>query len=171
MHTDTAQIRAERAGDEAAVAAVVERAFADHPFSDHTETSIVAALREAGALAISLVADAAGTIVGHVAASPVTVGDGAAGWYGLGPVAVAPERQRQGIGRALVETTLQRLRDAGAAGCVVVGESAYYGRFGFASHPALVLPGVPPQFFMALSFSDAWPEGTVAYHPAFAGGT
>lgn len=62
---------------------------------------------------------------------------------------------------------LDELRAIGAAGCVVLGEPDYYGRFGFAPVPGLVLPGVPPEYFMAIAFAPATPQGTVAYHEAF----
>ena len=75
--------------------------------------------------------------------------------------------QRQGIGTSLVAGTLLRLRALNAAGCVVVGDPAYYGRFGFGPSHGLAYPDVPPEFFMALSFSGTWPEGAVAYHAAF----
>ena len=167
MNAVPVTIRAERGGDEAAIATVIGRAFADHPHGDQGEARIVAALRAAGALAVALVAEAGGPVVAHVAASAVTVGDGTPGWYGLGPVAVLPAHQRQGIGTSLVAGTLLRLRALNAAGCVVVGDPAYYGRFGFGPSHGLAYPDVPPEFFMALSFSGTWPEGAVAYHAAF----
>lgn len=64
--------------------------------SDHTEQHIVDAFRAAGELTGSLVAEDNNTLVGHVATSPVTLGtsaEGAHGWHGIGPVAVAPQRQ------------------------------------------------------------------------------
>lgn len=167
---DPLRIRAERPGDHAAIAAVIERAFANHPFSDHTEQRIVAALRDAHALAVSLVADEAHAVAAHAAASRVAIADGTPDWYGLGPVAVDPPYQRQGFGTALVRATLRRLRDLGAAGCVVVGDAAYYRRFGFGPGRGLVLAGVPSEHFMAMSFAGGWPEGEVAYHAAFGGG-
>lgn len=160
-------IRPERPGDEAAITDVTREAFACAPHTSHTEHLIVQALRRAGALSVSLVAQSSGRIVGHVAFSPVTISDGAPGWYGLGPVSVVPGLQGQGIGRALVEQGLARLRELGARGCVVLGEPLLYGRFGFANDPALVLPGVPQSYFQVLCFRPARPKGEVAYHEAF----
>lgn len=160
-------IRPERASDEALIADVIRQAFLDHPHSSHTEHFIVAALRREGALTLSLVAEQAGDVVGHVALSPVTVSDGEDGWFGLGPVAVLPSWQGRGIGHALVEEGLARLRAKGAAGCVLLGEPAYYGRFGFKYDPRLVLPGVPPSFFLSLAFGPCVPQGEVSYHAAF----
>lgn len=161
------RIRNERPADADAIHALVAAAFRDAPHTSHTEHFIVAALRNAGQLAVSLVAEEDDGIVGYVAASPVSISDGTQAWYGLGPVAVSPARQAQGIGRRLVEQALQALRGLGAAGCVVLGEPAYYGRFGFRAEPALGLPGVPPGYFQALSFGGALPCGSVSYHEAF----
>lgn len=166
-----AHIREETAADHAAIAAVQEAAFRDHPFSQHEEAQIVARLREHGALALSLVATAAGSVelIGHIAFSPVRVAGQACGWFGLGPVAVLPALQRRGIGSALIETGLARLRESGAAGCVLLGDPAYYRRFGFAQQPGLLLPGVPASHFLALRLEAArpWPAGTVSYDAAF----
>ncbi|GHC23545.1 hypothetical protein GCM10008094_12940 [Aidingimonas halophila] len=61
-----------------------------------------------------------------------------------------------------------RLQKRGARGCVVLGEPGYYSRFGFRAVPGLILPGVPPEYFMALAWGDDVPQGEVAYHSAFA---
>ena len=105
--------------------------------------------------------------VGHAAFSPVTIGDGSADWYGLGPVAVLPGMQGRGVGAALIREGLARLRALGAAGCVVMGDPAYYRRFGFETRPDLRYPGVPPEYFMALVYTRP-ASGDVAYHEAFA---
>lgn len=159
-------IRDERPEDAAAISRLVTAAFRDAPHSDGTEAAIVEGLRAASALTASLVAIGGEGLLGHVAASPVTLGGADAGWYGLGPVAVAPEAQRRGIGSSLVRAALERLSGIGAAGCVVLGDPAFYGRFGFHPDPALVLEGVPPVFFQALRFSGN-ARGRVAYHAAF----
>lgn len=160
-------IRGERPSDVAAIHAVTAAAFRDAPHADHTEQFIVDALRQAGALALSLVAERAGEVVGHVAVSAVRISDGAVGWFGLGPISVRPDLQGQGIGSLLMQEALRRLRAKGAAGCVVLGDPAYYGRFGFRPEPGLFLRGVPPAYFQALAFGAAVPRGEVAYHEAF----
>lgn len=161
-------IRNEAASDAPAVEAVTAAAFLEAEHSSHTEQFIVDALRRAGQLSVSLVAeDDGGQIVGHVAISPVRISDGSAGWYGLGPVSVAPEHQGRSIGTQLVNRAMAALHELGAAGCVVLGDPAYYGRFGFAATPALAYPGVPPQYFQALHLGGAMPSGTVSYHAAF----
>lgn len=159
-------IRPECKIDEDAISEVTRLAFESHPHSSHTEHFIVGALRKAKALTISLVAEQA-RVVGHIAFSPVTISDGTPGWFGLGPVSVLPSVQRQGIGRALVEAGLSRLRERGAAGCVLLGEPLFYRRFGFVNDPRLVLPGVPQAFFLALPFGSSAPQGEVTYHVAF----
>ena len=165
----TPRIRAETGSDAAAVRALIAAAFAGAPHSDGSEPRIVEALRRAGTLSLSLVAQQAGALRGHVAFSPVAIGD-AAGWYGLGPLAVAPAWQGRGIGSALARAGLAALRERGAAGCVVLGEPGYYARFGFRVQAGCVLPGVPPAYFQVLAFAGAVPRGPVRYQPAFGGG-
>ena len=87
--------------------------------------------------------------------------------YGLGPLAVRPERQGKGIGSQLVRDALAALDQQGASGCVVLGEPDYYGRFGFKAYPELTLPGAPQKYFQALSFTGSIPSGEVCYHSAF----
>jgi len=163
----TITIRPETPSDEDAIEQVTRRAFLSHPYSHQTEQFIIRALRADHALSVSLVAEDAGRIVGHIALSPVTIGGGVAGWYGLGPISVEPDLQRRGIGRALMERGLAELRKIGANGCVLVGDPAFYTRFGFANNPALVLEGVPQEFFLSLTFGNSSAHGNVQIHPAF----
>lgn len=108
-----------------------------------------------------------GDIVGHVAISPVTISDGAKGWFGLGPISVSPNIQRSGIGSKLMRSVLEALKGSGASGCVVLGDPAFYSRFGFLPESCLVLPDVPPEYFQAIQFSGLLPSGKVTYHEAF----
>lgn len=160
-------IRNETPADIAAIDAVTKAAFLPAAHASHTEHFIVQALREAGALELSLVAEMDGTVAGHVAASPVSISDGSVGWFGVGPVSVLPHFQRRGIGTLLVREVLRRLREGGAAGCVLLGDPAYYRRFGFRVEPGLILPDVPAEYFQALSWQSPPPRGTVSYHEAF----
>jgi len=160
-------IRNETDADVDAITEVTIAAFKTLEISHHTEQFIVTALRAAGALAVSLVAELDGRVVGHIAFSPVTISDGTRDWYGLGPVSVLPEHQRQGIGRALVTVGLSRLNILHARGCCMVGHPDYYRQFGFRSAPGLALEGVPPEFFFALPFDGPMPQGTVTFHEAF----
>ncbi|MGB1238566.1 MAG: GNAT family N-acetyltransferase [Pseudomonadales bacterium] len=165
------QIRDERAADAETIAELTREAFADVPYSDHREHLIVDALRARGQLAFSLVAIEQGEIVGHIAASAVTINGSSANWLGVAPLSVAPSFQGQGIGSQLMRALLQRLRESGAAGCVLLGEPSYYSRFGFEAKSGLVLEGVPPEYFQVLTFIGDTPSGTVAYSDAFAVGT
>jgi putative acetyltransferase len=161
------EIRNETAADVLGIEALTVRAFFNAPHTSHTEQFIVSALRKAGSLTVSLVADAEGTVIGHVAVSPVSISDGAPGWFGLGPISVMPEHQRRGVGSRLTREALRILREHGAAGCVLLGEPEYYSRFGFQVDPNLVLPNVPPGYFQAISFDSSRPRGTISYHEAF----
>ncbi|MBS0596251.1 MAG: N-acetyltransferase [Proteobacteria bacterium] len=167
----TIQLRHETPDDIAAIEAVTIAAFTDTPHTSHTEQFIVRALRAANELTLSIVAEEHGQVIGHVALSPITITDGhghkTAGWYGLGPISVLPARKGQGIGSRLMEQALAELRDTQAAGCVLLGEPAYYARFGFQAHAGLELPGVPPDYFMALALHGPVPEGVAHYSDAF----
>ena len=142
-------------------------AFESLEISNHTEQFIIEALRVAKALTVSLVAELDGRIIGHIAFSPVTISDGTRNWYGLGPVSVSPEYQRNGVGKALIQEGLSRLKNLNAQGCCVVGHPEYYRKFGFRNVPGLVIEGVPQEVFFALSFGGHTPEGTVAFHDGF----
>ena len=138
--------------------------FSDHP----TEHLIVDGLRGAGMLTLSLVADADGKVLGHVAFSPVTINDEFIGWYGLGPVSVIPELQKQGIGSKLIRAGLAKLRELDAKGCVLEGSPDYYQRFGFKPYAGLTYHASPaPEFFMALPFQEEVPAGRVEFHKSF----
>ena len=128
---------------------------------------LIDALRDANALTISLVAEIDRQIVGHIALSPVTISDGSMGWYGLGPISVLPEFQRQGIGTSLVSEGLSLLKGMGSKGCVLVGDPKYYERFGFKNLPDLILEGVPQEYFLALPFGESGTHGFVVFHEAF----
>ena len=160
-------VRAEAPSDATAIADVVATAFAASDHGHHGEADLVSALRGRGDLAVSLVAEISGAIVGHVAFSPVTIGDGTGGWYGLAPVAVLPAYRCRGTGAALVEAGITSLRAAGAAGCVVLGDPRYYCRFGFVHDPELTYPGPPPEAFQRAVWSGGTPRGVVAYSPVF----
>ena len=163
----TISVRPETPDDIAAIHSLTEEAFRYAEHASHTEQFITDALRNAGQLAISLVAVDQNQIVGHVAISPVSLSDATIGWYGLGPVSVSPSRQRKGIGSMLVGSALAALRRQGAQGCVVLGEPSYYSRFGFRAFPSLVLPGVPAEYFQALAFVSPVPSAQVQYHESF----
>lgn len=161
------QIRNESSADAGPIHQVTKRAFLDAPHTEHTEHHIVDALRQAGALTLSQVATVDGQVIGHVAISPVTLSGGASGWFGLGPISVLSEYQGRGVGSMLMKSALAALEGMGASGCVLLGDPEYYRRFGFRAVDGLVYPGVPAEYFQALSFSGEFPKGEVAYHEAF----
>ena len=161
------EIRHEQQQDIQTIEALTEAAFLNEQHSSHTEQFIVNQLRKDGQLTISLVALEQGVVVGHVAVSPVRISSGETDWYGLGPISAWPEQQGQGIGSQLMGAALEQLKQLGANGCVLLGDPAYYHRFGFKSYPDLVLPDVPPMYFQAISFVNTIPKGSVSYHEAF----
>jgi putative acetyltransferase len=126
-------IRQERADDVGPIRAVNRASF---PTS--AEADLVGLLRDAGHLIVSLVADLDGDIVGHVAFSPVTVASGTAG-AGLAPVAVLPSHRRRGVAAQLIEAGLAACESHGFGWAVVLGDPAYYSRFGFGPASAVGL--------------------------------
>jgi putative acetyltransferase len=160
-------IRSETNADIGAITEVTVAAFKTLEISNHTEQFIIMALRAAKALMVSLVAEMAGRVIGHIAFSPVTISDGTRNWYGLGPVSVLPGYQRQGVGKALMREGLSRLKDLKAQGCCLVGHPEYYRKFGFKNMPGLVHAGVPQEVFLALSLDGNVPQGEVTFHEGF----
>jgi putative acetyltransferase len=160
-------IRNEMDDDVSPITEVTIAAFKTLAISNHTEQFIIEALRAADALTVSLVAEVNGRVMGHIAFSPVTISDGTPNWYGLGPVSVLPEHQRQGIGKALIWEGLSRLKDLNARGCCLVGHPDYYKKFGFKNISGLLHEGVPQEVFFALSFDGHTPQGAVTFHEGF----
>jgi putative acetyltransferase len=163
-------IRLERADDAAAVRAVNEQAF-----GQPTEANLVERLRQTCDAALSLVAvdDA---VVGHILFTPVVVESDGRQIVGMGlaPMAVAPERQRQGVGSSLVRRGLEILRERHCPFVVVVGHPEYYPRFGFQAGSARGLrcqwDGVPDAAFMAVILDDGemrGVSGVARYRPEF----
>ena len=163
-------IRPETPDDHASIRDILIAAFANHPYSHQTEHLIVEALRADNALTVSLVAEVGGKVVGQIAFSLVKIDGKECGWLGLGPLAVLPSHQRQGIGAALVNEGFKTIRSMGAQGCVLVGGPAFYRRFGFEHNPALRMEGVRPEVLLCLSLSHQMPEGDVTHHLALSVG-
>lgn len=162
------QTRNERPEDAAAIETITTAAFSDAPHAGGNEGRIVAALREAGALTISLVAvDASDVPIGHVAFSPVEIGGQPGNWFALGPVSVRPDLQGHGIGSKLIRAGLARLEALGAEGCVLLGEPTYYERFGFVNGTALTYLGYVTPHLQWLVLNGETPAGAVTFHPAF----
>jgi len=165
-----ARIRAEEPGDRAGVRAVNVAAF-----ETPAEADLVEALRAQARPLVSLVAEEGGAIVGHIMFSPVTLpGHPTLTLMGLAPMAVAPARQRAGIGSALAAAGLAACARLGADAVVVLGHPGYYPRFGFAPGVRMGLGceyDVPAEAFMALELRPgalAGASGRVQYHAAFA---
>lgn len=168
-------IRPERVdgSDIGAIRALTAEAFAAVEHASGTESKIIDALRDAGELRYSLVAVNAGRIVGHVAASRVTLDPPDGGWwYGIGPISVHPDFQGQGTGSGLMRPLLDLLIIYGATGAVLLGEPSLYARFGFAHREGLTMAGLAPEqasYFQALRLDrkGGYPEATVTYSAAF----
>ncbi len=163
-------IRPERPADIPHIRAVNLTAF-----ETSTEANLVDVLREQAEPIVSLVADDGAAIVGHILFTPVTLtAHPELRIIGLGPMAVVPTRQRQGIGSALIHEGLERCRQLGFGAVIVLGHAEYYPRFGFtrASHSGLACEyDVPEDVFMVLELDQGilkGKSGTIRYHPAFA---
>jgi len=161
------EIREERPDDVAAVRNLNRRAF-----GQDQESNIVDALRANGAALLSLVATLNDRVVGHIMYSPLTIGGNVTG-AALGPMAVLPEHQRQGIGSKLVKVGNQKLKDAGYPFIIVVGHADYYPRFGFKranEHGITCEWDLPDDVFMLLVLDQAKMEsvsGLATYRHEF----
>lgn len=139
------------------------------PYADGDEADLVEALRAAGALSVSLIAEREDRLVGQIAFSPAHAPGDAHGWYALGPVSVLPAYQRCGIGSMLVRTGLQVIRESGAVGCILTGDPVYYTRFGFVVSRSHAPEGEPAEFFMVKLFEGVPTRGPIRFHRAFHG--
>jgi putative acetyltransferase len=160
-------IRPEQADDYPAIYNVTKRAFATMPFADGDEQDLIGRFRSSGVLALSLVAELDGKVVGQITLTPALAADGSPGWFALGPIAVAPENQNYGIGSKLIEAGIAWMRGQNAGGCVLVGNPAYYSRFGFGAYPALAPPGEPTEYYQILPLRVQEPSIVVGFHPLF----
>jgi len=160
-------IRPERPDDEDPIDRLTTAAFEPQWFSDGSEAPIIRALRASGQLTLSLVADEDSKVVGHVAFSPVTIDGSHDGWFGLGPISVRLDRQRRGIGRALVAEGLRRLGERGARGCALIGDPEIYGRMGFASDGLLSHLDLDRAIVQRIVLAGPAPRGELRFAPAF----
>lgn len=160
-------IRPETPADQVAIHNITKRAFAPMTYADGNEQDLIDRFRDAGVLAISLVAELDGAVVGQVTFTEAFAADGSPGWYALGPVAVEPQLQDRHIGSKLIETGLTKLRERDAAGCVLTGDPAYYCRFGFRPVPDLCPDGEPAAYYQILPLRVTAPDSVIAFHPLF----
>lgn len=162
-------IRPETPADHDAIHELTWVAFKPMAFSDDTEADIIRTLRANGDLAISLVAEEGGEIVGHVAFSPVTINGVDDGWFGLGPIAVKPRMQRQGVGKALIAAGLKLLDERGASGCALIGNPDVYSRAGFVSDGRLTYQDIDTKYVQRFVLRGSAPSGTLKFARAFGG--
>lgn len=160
-------IRDEQPKDIPAIFTITTNAFAPMPFSSGTEPGIIDALRSEGDLTLSLVALIDDNVVGQITFSPVTINGQHKDYFGLGPVSVAPDHQSKGIGAALINEGLERLKALDAKGCVLVGNPDYYSRFGFKNDETLDYHGLDMKFVQRLTFRGKQDNGALLFAPAF----
>ncbi|MEL6685392.1 MAG: N-acetyltransferase [Pseudomonadota bacterium] len=158
-------IRPETTADHQAIYDLTRDAFAPMSFSDGSEPGIINEMRAAGDLTLSLVAEQDG-IIGHVAFSPAKISDAKGAWYGLGPISVRADHQKQGIGTKLAHAGLDMLRDMGAAGCVLTGNPAVYTPMGFSNDHALTYSGLNPKYILYMTFNGTVPNGEINFAEA-----
>jgi len=156
-------IRPEKTADRRAIQTLTNTAFEPMSFGDGNEGDVINALRDAGDLILSLVADDDG-IIGQVSFSPTTLPcEGR--WASLGPIAVVADRQRQGIGSKLAKEGLKWLTEQGYDGCVLIGNPKVYGPMGFV-HGELTYRDVPSEVPQYISLSGLIPSGEMVFAPA-----
>ncbi len=165
------RIRTEDEDDRAAIHAVNRAAF-----GTLVEANLVDVLRRTATQFVSLVADVDGAIVGHIVFSKVWLaGRDDLSIMGLGPMAVAPDYQRKGIGSALVRAGLTSCKQLGCQAVVVVGHAEYYPRFGFSPAVGYAIRceyDVPDDVFMVTELEAGvlrGASGVVRYDEAFSG--
>jgi putative acetyltransferase len=162
-------VRVEEPKDRASVRAVNLSAF-----ETETEANLVDTLRVQAHPLISLVAEVAGEVIGHIMFSPVSLpGHPGLKIMGLAPIAVAPMHQRMGVGTALVRAGLEQCKKLGFGAVVVLGHPSYYPRFGFQPSARLGINceyEVTEEAFMLLELQPDFLQGvsgTVRFHEAF----
>lgn len=161
-------IRPEEPCDIAAIHGVVQRAFTAQPHADGDEQDLVDRLRERGELELSLVATLPERgVIGHIGFSPVTISGEDCNWFQMAPVSVEPDLHRQGIGSALIRAGISELRKRGVHGIAVIGDPAYYERFGFARVSRFGPNGGEAIYFRAMVLAGDEPDGELRYASAF----
>ena len=164
---DKLRIRLETVHDCETISKIIDSAFFGKPYSAGDEATLVDELRRAGDLSLSLVADLDDVTVGHIAFSPARPSEGIGRWFALGPLAVSPTYQRNGIGTALVSRGLDLIDSMQANGCILTGDLRYYSRFGFEHSPENTPVGEPAAYFMIRRFRGDVPNGPIHFHDAF----
>lgn len=163
-------VRPEKPEDTEVIRYLNERAF-----GQANEANLVDALRNAGKIALSLVAESEAGVVGHILFSPAMIEAEGRTFpaVALAPMAVLPEWQRQGIGSLLVKHGLKQCRKAGHDRVIVLGHPDYYPRFGFVPADRYGLKceyDVPQEVFMAIELKEGALQGLAGiarYQPEF----
>ena len=145
-------IRQARPADYDSIYAFVRTAFETAKVSDGAEQDFVLDLRQGGFIPeLELIAEEDGLLIGHIMLTRAFIRrDGASfGTLLLAPLSVALERRSRGVGAALVREALGRAKTLGHTSVVLVGDPAYYGRFGFRAAAPVTYPGVPGGYTLA----------------------
>lgn len=166
-------IRRESVEDHAGIAALHDDAFPRvEGAARSVESALIDELRGDGDVIdeLTFVAELDGEVVGHVMCSTATLGEGPS--VGLGPIAVTPALQRQGIGAALMASVIASADQRGDAAIVLLGDPEYYGHFGFvrASGLGVESPGPWEEKYFQIKTLRAWRSeqaGPFRYAPAF----
>lgn len=164
----TFTLREARPADAKAIEALIQTAFADMPLSDGQEASLVHRLNTDGDVALALVAEQAGEVIGHILFSPATVGGQKV--LALAPLSVAPQWQRQGVGKALISAAHRQIETMDYAAVVVLGHPDYYARFGYqpAENYGITAPfELPDGVLRVLPLTETVPQGEIRYASAF----
>jgi putative acetyltransferase len=164
-------IRPEEESDRHAIWELTKSAFEGRPYADGDEQDLIDRLRAGGALSASLVAIDGSALIGQITFSPASISSDRGHWYALGPVSVIPERQREGIGGALIDAGMKAIESLGATGCILIGDPVYYSRHGFSLAPEHCPESEPEEYFMVRLTGVERPVGTFAFHGAFYEGT
>jgi len=160
-------IRAEQTHDQSVIWEITKAAFAEKAYSGGDEQDLIDKFRSIGALSLSLVAIDGDCLVGQVSFTPAAISSDIGIWYALGPIAVVPERQGEGIGGLLIKSGLNSLQERGAWGCILTGDPRYYSRHGFGLAPEHCPSNEPEKNFMLRTIGDKKPTGVFSFHKAF----
>lgn len=163
------KVRKELPSDYDSIRRINIDAFKDEPLSCQTEHLIIEELRKAGAMSLSLVAeDDAGNVCAHIAFSDATLDGEPCNCFLVGPLAVAPKMQGRGIGTALIKAALEEVRKMGISACILIGDPAFYTRFGFVGYERITMQGVPQENVMIKIFDESFDaSGNLGHHSAF----
>ena len=160
-------VRPEKQSDREIIWELTKLAFSGKPYAGGNEQDLIDNLRELNVLSASLVAVDGSEVVGQITFSPASISSGEGNWYALGPIAVLPHRQSEGIGGLLIEAGMKVIEDMGAWGCILTGDPDYYSRHGFTLANEHCPDNEPEEYFMLRLCGVNKPAGKFAFHDAF----